>query len=51
MDQYWLQKLPMFEKLQVLELQNIKSLLPGFVKDVAHSISRYRFLHVVNLTF
>lgn len=50
-DQYWLQKLPMFEKLQVLELRDIKSLLPDFVKDLAHSISQCRYLQVVDLEF
>lgn len=50
-DQYWLQKLPMFEKLRVLELRDIVSLLPDFVKDVAYSISRCRYLQVVDLEF
>ena len=50
-DQYWLQKLPMFEKLQIVELRDIRSPLPDFVQDVAHSISRCRYLQVVDLEF
>ena len=50
-DQYWLQKLPMFEKLQILELRDIKFLLPDFVEDLAQSISRCRYLQVVDLEF
>lgn len=50
-DQYWLQKLPMFEKLQVFELRDTKFLRPDFVKDLAHSISRCRYLQVVDLEF
>ena len=50
-DQYWLQKLPMFEKLQVVELREIRFPLPGFVNDLAHSISRCRYLQVLKLEF
>ena len=50
-DQYWLQKLPMFEKLQILELRDIKSLQPDFLEELAHSISRCRYLQVVDLEF
>lgn len=41
----------MFKKLQVVELRDIRSPLPDFVKDVAHSISRCRYLQVVDLKF
>lgn len=50
-DQYWLQKIPMFKKLQVVELQDIWSPLPDFVKDVAHSIARCQHLRVADLEF
>ena len=50
-DQYWLQKLPMFEKLQVVELRDIRSPQPDFLKDVAQSISRCRYLQVLDLEF
>ena len=51
MDQYWLQKLPLFEKLQIVELKDRRSPQPGSANDVAHSISRCRYLVVVDLEF
>ena len=48
-DQYWLQRLPKLEELQILELRDIKSRVPDFIKDIAHSISRCRLLRVVDL--
>ena len=48
-DQYWLQKLPMFEELQILELRDIKFLLFEVVEDLAQSISRCPYLQVVDL--
>ena len=41
----------MFEKLQVVELREIRFPLPGFVNDLAHSISRCRYLQVLKLEF
>ena len=48
-DHFWLQKLPMFEKLQILELRDIKFFLHESVEDLARSISRCRYLQVVDL--
>lgn len=50
-DRYWLQKLPTFEKLQILELRDTESLRPDFAKDLAHGISPCRYLQVVDLEF
>lgn len=41
----------MFEELQVVELRDIRSYPPDFVKDLAHSISRCRYLQVLDLEF
>ena len=50
-NEYWLEKLPTFEKLQILELRNVISSPSITVRNVAQSISYCRHLQVLDIEF
>ena len=50
-DRHWLEKLPMFQELQILRLRKLVSSLPDIAPDAARSISQCQHLRVIDVEF